>query len=32
MPGIGGTQIFTKIVGEKKALRHILTGEGLTAS
>lgn len=26
MPGIGGTQKFTKIVGEKKAMRHILTG------
>ena len=25
MPGMGGTQIFTKIVGEKKAMRHILT-------
>lgn len=28
MPGIGGTQRFAKIVGEKKAMRHILTGEG----
>lgn len=31
MPGIGGTQRFSKIVGEKKAMRHILTGEGFSA-
>ena len=31
MPGLGGTQRFAKIVGEKKAMRHILTGEGLKA-
>ena len=28
MPGIGGTQRLAKIIGEKKALRYILTGEG----
>ena len=31
MPGLGGTQRFAKVVGEKKAMRHILTGEGFNA-
>lgn len=31
MPGLGGTQRFAKIVGEKKAMRHILTGDGFSA-
>ncbi len=28
MPGIGGTQRLAKLIGEKLAMRHILTGEG----
>jgi len=28
MPGIGGTQRLTKIIGQKQANRYILTGEG----
>ena len=31
MPGIGGTQRLSKIIGEKKAMRYILTGEGFKA-
>lgn len=29
MPGLGGTQRLSKIIGEKKAMKLILTGEGL---
>ena len=32
MPGLGGTQKLAKIVGQKKAMRHILTGEGFDAT
>lgn len=32
MPALSGTQAFSKIVGQKKALRHILTGEGFSAN
>ncbi len=28
MPGIGGTQRLAKLIGEKLAMRHVLTGEG----
>lgn len=28
MPGLGGTQRLAKIIGQKKAMRIILAGEG----
>ena len=30
-PGLGATQRFTKLVGEKKAMRYILSGKELSA-
>ena len=29
MPGLGGTQRLTKIIGEKKGILYILTNKGL---
>ena len=31
MPGMGGTQRLTKLIGDKKAMKIILTGGGFTA-
>ena len=31
MPGMGGTQRLTKLIGDKKAMKCILTGGGFTA-
>jgi enoyl-CoA hydratase/carnithine racemase len=32
MPGLGGTQRLAQIVGDKKAMRYILSGESIPAS
>lgn len=32
MPGLGGTQKLARIIGEKKAMRYVLTGDTFTAA